>query len=129
MTRTVERNRLKEQRRLAIKMRRAAETNNAPKWNRLVREAMRLGYLTEAQAADLASQKEYLGAHMPTQQALTLYGRQELRVTVEPLHLITGEIFRDGYGPEATVMILDDPHDPANAGRGGPNHFDEPVRS
>lgn len=87
MTRTVERNRLKERRRLAIKMRRAAETHNVAKWDRLVREATRLGYLTEAQAVDLASQKEYLGAHMPTQQAL------------------------------------------ANAGRGGPNHFDQPARS
>lgn len=58
--RTVRRARLKDQKRLALKMRTAAERGNAIEWDRLVGEAQTRGYITPAQVQELAKQRAYL---------------------------------------------------------------------
>lgn len=66
--RTIRRNRLKDQKRLALKMRAAAERGDGPTAERLEQEAYRRGYLTTAQVASLQEQRAYVSSLRPREE-------------------------------------------------------------
>lgn len=62
--RTVRRARLKDQKKLATKMRAAAERGDAATWDSLLGEAQRRGHITPEQVRQLHEQREYLRAEL-----------------------------------------------------------------